>query len=160
MRIGITGHQRLADASAWKWVRRELAAILRRNADSLIGVSSLAVGADQIFADLVLQQGGALEVVIPFPGYAQQFREGRDAEEYKRLLLSASGVETLRNGSDEEAYMEAGMRVVNSSDLLVALWDGQPSSGLGGTADVVAYAVRQKKRVVHLNPVTRTIESV
>lgn len=161
MRIGITGHQHLADGSAWAWVQRELVTILRGTAGPLVGISSLAIGADQIFADLVLQQGGALEVVIPFPGYAQQFTEGRDAQEYERLLQSASGVETLqRDGSDEEAYMEAGIRVVNSSDMLVAVWDGQPSLGLGGTADVVGYAVRQEKRVVHLNPVTRAIKSV
>jgi hypothetical protein len=161
MRIGITGHQHLADASAWTWVRHELAALFRRNADQLVGVSSLAVGADQIFADLVLRQGGSLEVIIPFPGYAHTFTERRDAQEYERLLRSASGVETLqRNGSGEEAYMEAGMRVVNSSDLLVAVWDGRPASGLGGTADVVGYAVQQRKRVVHLNPVTRAIEPV
>jgi hypothetical protein len=161
MRIGITGHQRLADPSSWDWVRHELAAILSRSAGPLVGVSSLAAGADQILADLVLRQGGALEVVIPFPGYAQEFGEGRDAREYERLLRVASGVETLRrNGSDEEAYMEAGKRVVNSSDLLVAVWDGRPSNGLGGTADVVEYAIRQKKRVIHLNPVTRAVESV
>lgn len=161
MRVGITGHQRLADPSAWAWVRHELSTVLRRNIGSLVGVSSLAIGADQIFADLVLRLGGALEVVIPFPGYAQKFTESRDAQEYERLLRSASGVETLqRNGSDEEAYMEAGLRVVNTSDLLVAVWDGQPPSGFGGTADVVGYAVRQKKSVVHLNPVTRTIEPV
>lgn len=161
MRIGIPGHQRLADASAWAWVRRELAAILSRSTDPLVGVSSLAAGADQIFADLILRHGGALEVLIPFPGYARKFAGGRDAREYERLLRSALVVETLqRDGSDEEAYMEAGERVVNSSDSLVAVWDGQPSAGLGGTADVVEYALRQKKPVVHLNPVTRTIEAI
>ena len=30
--------------------------------------------------------------------------------------------------------------VPDRSSVLVAVWDGQPSRGLGGTADVVAYA--------------------
>jgi hypothetical protein len=30
--------------------------------------------------------------------------------------------------------------VVEASELLVAVWDGEPARGLGGTADVVAYA--------------------
>jgi hypothetical protein len=29
---------------------------------------------------------------------------------------------------------------VDRSSVLVAVWDGQPARGLGGTADVVAYA--------------------
>jgi hypothetical protein len=30
--------------------------------------------------------------------------------------------------------------VVDPSDVLVAVWDGEPARRLGGTADVVAYA--------------------
>ena len=36
--------------------------------------------------------------------------------------------------------MDGGRAVVDRSSVLVAVWDGQPSRGLGGTADVVAYA--------------------
>jgi hypothetical protein len=36
--------------------------------------------------------------------------------------------------------MDAGKVVVDRSSVLVAVWDGQPSRGLGGTADVVRYA--------------------
>jgi hypothetical protein len=161
MRIGVTGHQRLAHASAWDWVRSELTALLRRGAGPLVGISSLAAGTDQIFADLVLRHGGALEVVIPFPGYAEKFLRQSDQREYERLLRAASLVETLRrDGSDEEAYMEAGKRVVNASDLLVAVWDGRPAAGLGGTADVVEYAARRKKKIIHLNPIARTVLSI
>jgi hypothetical protein len=161
MRVGVTGHQRLARASGWDWVRGELDAFLGSDAGPLVGVSSLAVGADQIFADLVLRRGGTLEVVIPFPGYSEKFMAEDDLREYERLLRAASVVETLRGGgSDEEAYMEAGRRVVNSSDLLVTVWDGRPASGLGGTADVVEYAARRRKKILHLNPLTRTVESI
>ncbi|MEO5877101.1 MAG: hypothetical protein ABIQ26_19070, partial [Streptosporangiaceae bacterium] len=40
----------------------------------------------------------------------------------------------------DEAYLVAGHRVVKRSDLLLAVWDGRPAGGLGGTADIVAYA--------------------
>lgn len=159
MRVGITGHQRLAHNSAWAWVRGELAAVIGRLAGPLIGISSLAAGADQIFADLVLRRGGTLEVVIPFAGYAEKFLRRSDLREYERLLRAASVVETLRrSGSEAEAYMEAGRRVVNYSDLLLAVWDGRPAGGLGGTADVVAYAARRKRRIIHLNPLARAVE--
>jgi hypothetical protein len=161
MRIGITGHQRLGRPADWDWVRGELAAFLSSDAGPLVGVSSLAIGADQIFADLVLRQGGTLEVVIPFRGYAEKFTAEGDLREYERLLRAASVVKTLRGGGyDEEAYMEAGRAVVNSSDLLVTVWDGRPAAGLGGTADVVEYAARRKKKILHLNPLTQTIESI
>lgn len=161
MRVGITGHQRLARPSGWDWVRGELVSFLSSDAGPLVGVSSLAIGADQIFADLVLRQGGSLEVVIPFTGYAEKFTTEGDLREYERLLSAASVVETLRGGgSDEEAYLEAGRVVVNSSDLLVTVWDGRPAAGPGGTADVVEYAARRKKKILHLNPLTQTVKSI
>jgi hypothetical protein len=42
--------------------------------------------------------------------------------------------------STEQAHLDGGRAVVDNSSLLVAVWDGQPARGLGGTADVVAYA--------------------
>jgi hypothetical protein len=42
--------------------------------------------------------------------------------------------------------MDAGRVVVDRSSVLVAAWDGQPSRGLGGTADVVAYARERGSR--------------
>jgi hypothetical protein len=45
--------------------------------------------------------------------------------------------------------------VLRGSDLLVAVWDGLPARGLGGTADVVQVALAEQRRVVHVNPRTR-----
>jgi hypothetical protein len=36
--------------------------------------------------------------------------------------------------------MEGGKVVVDRAEVLIAVWDGLPARGLGGTADVVAYA--------------------
>jgi hypothetical protein len=100
-----------------------------------------------------LRHGGTLEAIIPFDGYESGFAEGHDRQTYRRLLNSALKAEVLtRTGSDEEAYFEAGKRVVDVSDLLVAVWNGKPAGGLGGTADIVRYAKQREKRVIHLNP--------
>ena len=40
----------------------------------------------------------------------------------------------------EEAYLAAGLGVLDRSDALLALWDGEPARGRGGTAEVVAEA--------------------
>ena len=44
-----------------------------------------------------------------------------------------------------KAYEDVGQYVVTHSDILIALRDGRPSRGRGGTAEIVAYA-REKKR--------------
>lgn len=152
MKIGITGHQELNDPV---WVKREILRVLYSQDLPLTGVTSLAVGADQLFAQAVLDCAGTLQVIIPFEGYIDSFTaDGR--QEYERLLSKASVVEVLSAaGSHEESYFCAGKRLVDVSDFLVAVWNGKPAAGLGGTGDVVNYAKCQKKCYIHINPITR-----
>ena len=42
--------------------------------------------------------------------------------------------------------------MVDTSRVLVAVWDGQSARGLGGTADVVAYARERGKPVTVIWP--------
>jgi len=159
MKIGITGHQQLPRASDWKWTKRQLVEIIMSAARPLVGISSLAVGADQLFADIILQEGGTLEAIIPFEDYERTFTTETDKDEYRRILSRASHVEVLeRVASDEENYLKAGKRVADKSDLLIAVWDGKPAAGLGGTGDIVEYTLT-KKKVVHLNPIARSKQS-
>lgn len=154
MRIGITGHQRLADPDNWHWVSNEVNLLLSRISSPLFGISCLAIGADQLFARAVVRQRGTLEVIIPFAGYELTFAEGSQREEFKSLVKLARLVDVLeRRGSQEEAYLAAGQTLVDRSELVIAIWDGKPSQGLGGTADVVNYAIGQHQRVIQLNPI-------
>lgn len=158
MNVGITGHQKLKDLSLWKWVTAEINELLSQNSSSLAGFTSLAIGADQIFAEAVLKHGGNLHVIIPFEGYELKFSKGTHREEYFHLINRASSVETLdRKESDEASYFAAGKKIADLSTLLFAVWDGNPAAGLGGTGDVVQYAVQMNKKVIHLNPVTQTV---
>jgi hypothetical protein len=158
MRIGVTGHQHLPTSEAWSWVRGELDRILPAVSSPLVGVSSLAIGADQVFAEAILAHGGSLEAVVPFPEYEERFRAKADRNAYRALLQQASRREVLpRAGSDEESYYAAGCFVVDVSDLLIAIWDGEPARGRGGTADIVRYAERVGKHILHLNPMNRQV---
>jgi len=38
--------------------------------------------------------------------------------------------------TDEDAYMAAGRRVVDLSDVMIAVWNAKPAKGKGGTADI------------------------
>jgi hypothetical protein len=154
--IGITGHQHLSDPN---WVNEEIHLILSSQTFPIVGITSLAIGADQIFAQAVLDYHGTLQVIIPHERYAEAFRDS-SIEEYERLLSSASVIETLTlNGSLEEAYFAAGKRVVDLAELLIAVWNGKPAAGLGGTGDVVAYANIREKPYIHINPVTRIVDT-
>lgn len=61
---------------------------------------------------------------------------------------SLTGVSCLADGADAvfaQAVLDAGGVLVavlpaSESDVLLAVWDGLPGRGPGGTADVVAYA--------------------
>lgn len=135
---GVSGHQK-APQSVWNLLTARLPNIL--GVPPFVGVSSLAAGADQKFAEHVLQHGGALHVVLPSPSYESSFSRPSDLHRFRTLLSQASEVETLAYPEPtEDAYLAAGRRVVDLCDVLVSIWDGLPAQGKGGTADVVAYA--------------------
>lgn len=156
MRVGITGHQRIEDPKAWAWVARVMRDELARVAPPLVGVTSLAVGADQLLARLVLEAGGAIHAVLPFADIERSFSP-EDVPVYRDLVRQAT-VEVLEtHGTDEDAYLAAGQRVVNLSDIVLAVWNGKPAKGKGGTADVVAYAMRRGVPLIHIDPISRTV---
>jgi hypothetical protein len=142
-RIGITGHRGLPPHT-----QELIAAALRKELGpdagaELVGVSCLAGGPDQLFARTVLDLCGMIEVVVP----AEHYRDGLDPDErhgYDELFAKAKHVERLPFvESTEQAHLAAGQAVVDRIDRLVAVWDGKPARGVGGTADIVSYA-RQK----------------
>lgn len=157
MKVGITGHQKLADPQGWDWVKGEMDALLTKLPEPIIGLTCLAVGADSLFAQLVLQHHGSIEAVLPFPGYKATL-QAHEFNEHRRLLDHAARVTTLRRQStDEESYFVAGKSVVDLADLVIAVWDGKPAKGLGGTGDIVKYARQRKKAMVHLDPVRQGV---
>ncbi|MGH8899634.1 MAG: hypothetical protein ACRDZ4_22050 [Egibacteraceae bacterium] len=140
-RVGVTGHQALPPRTAML-VEQALRAFLERCDDpDLVGITCLADGADQLFARAVLDHGGAVEVVVPAQRYRDSLEPLSARETYDQLFASAFHVQRLPFvESTEESHMAAGRFIVESSDVLVAVWDGKPARGLGGTADVVGYA--------------------
>jgi hypothetical protein len=60
----------------------------------------------------------------------------------------------------EQAFWTAGRQIVDGSDLLIAIWDGQEARGLGGTGDVVSYALDAGHAVLHIDPIRRTTNSL
>ncbi len=149
--VGITGHQDL-DAGTEQLVRHRLAAELSRRSP-ICGVSSLAEGADQILAEEALAQGGSLIAVIPCAGYEAAFAAPAALTRYRELRdLASKIVELDFETPGEDAYWAAGKRVVELCEEMLAVWDGEKSGGLGGTADVVAFAEERGTPVLRIWP--------
>jgi hypothetical protein len=150
--LGCSGHQDIppaADDFVAQGVRAEIA---RHGPTGLIGISSLAIGADQLFAESILQANGHLHVVVPCAGYGQTFA-AHDRARYESLLSAAATIERLAYPRpSDDAYLAAGQRVADRADLLLAVWDGRPAGGRGGTADIVTYARRTGTPVVVIWP--------
>lgn len=142
MRVGITGHRGLSTE-----VEQQVRGLLEAAAESydgadLVGVSCIADGPDAWWAEYVLARGGRLEVVLP----AEEYREGLPEEHWPTYdALTGRASEVHRTGmaaSDSAAHMAGSEILVGLVDELLAVWDGKPAWGYGGTADVVAYAER------------------
>ncbi|ACZ31666.1 hypothetical protein Xcel_2652 [Xylanimonas cellulosilytica DSM 15894] len=151
--IGATGHRDVPEAAALVAAIRQVI-VETREAVQAVGidgvvfgvVSALAEGADRVIARTVLDEPGAvLEVTLPLPAdeYEQDFADDASRADFRQLLDRAAVVRTEPAAAEREsAYMLAGYRVVERSDVLIAVWDERAGRGLGGTADVVAAARR------------------
>ncbi len=141
-RLGVTGHQAIPHAGL-AGIRDNVASIVAEY-PNLVLATSLAAGADQLCAEVALELGGQLHVVVPSANYRRTLT-GDDLSRYDRLLASATSVEELPQPEpSEDAFYNAGLRVLDLADVLIAIWDGQPSRGLGGTADIVGDAKKRK----------------
>jgi hypothetical protein len=54
------------------------------------------------------------------------------------------------------AYEAVGAEMIDRSDIVFAIWDGEEASGRGGTANVVAQARRRQRPVLWLPTAARS----
>ncbi|GAA1821236.1 hypothetical protein [Actinomadura chokoriensis] len=148
MRVAVTGHRDL-DEETSALVDARIREILAAGGRDIVGVSCLAAGADQIFARAVLARGGRLEVIVPAAGYAAVLG-ARARRGFDELTARASRVLPLTHAVPGPGpYLDAGLAMLERADHLIAVWDGAPARGRGGTAEIVARA-RRLGRIVHV----------
>jgi uncharacterized membrane protein YbaN (DUF454 family) len=158
--VGFTGHRHLHDpAQAAQLITTALEDLRREAPGEWIALSSTAAGADLAFVRAALALGLGWEALLPLP--VVDFERDFTPEEWpevKALLARAEHLEIAAEpGSREEAYLTGGFEVVNACDVLLALWDGLPARGKGGTADVVAYARAMGRAIIIINPETKVV---
>jgi hypothetical protein len=164
--IGATGHRDLRDEDIHALKDAVAAAITRLKREylnddpetPLIVLSSLAEGADRLIARVAMDLGAKL--IAPLPMEPDEYR--RDFESERRLkpdaaagfdelkeLAVAKPVMRFAEGNDavnvrEDSrralqYREVGLYIVRHCHVLIALWNGDESEAVGGTAEVVRF---------------------
>jgi hypothetical protein len=122
-------------------------------------VSPLADGADQIAAEIALELGYELHALLPFERerYLADMPDDESRAGYNSLLSRSACILELPGESSQhlESYVMAGRATIAHCDLLVAVWDGLPPRGRGGTGEVVRLAHDRAKPTIHV-PVSRS----
>jgi hypothetical protein len=149
--VGFSGHRQLADSSAvGPAITAALQTLRSEVPGEWIGLSSVATGSDQLFVQRLQALGMSWHAILPLPRaeFQKDFAHA-DWAEVERVLTRAEHLRVInQNGSREDAYLDCGLETVDGADVLVALWNGQPAQGKGGTADVVGYAISIGKPVL------------
>ncbi len=158
--VGFSGHRQLADAAGAGQTIREALALLRQEASGeWIALSSVAEGGDTVFVAQARALGLSWHAILPLP--RAEFAKDFTAEHWaaaEAMLVDSEFVRVIaENGSREDAYLDCGMETVDGSDVLLAIWDGQPARGKGGTAEVVAYARALGKPLILIDAATLAV---
>jgi hypothetical protein len=118
-------------------------------------VSPLAEGVDRLVAGAALALGFELQCPMPFPQaeYEQDFKPPRSSSadsgtEFRALLEEGERIGSVvrfecdgTRDDEAAAYAATGRIVLNQSDVLIAVWDGQAARGRGGTVDMMREAI-------------------
>ena len=158
--VGFTGHRHLADpAGASRAIRGAIEALRRELPGEWIALSSIAGGGDQLFVRQARELGLAWHAILPLPRieFAKDFSHDGWIE-VEKMLAKADHVRTISEyGDRKDGYLDCGIETVNGADVLLALWDGEPARGKGGTADVVQYAQSIGKPVMIIDASTHEV---
>jgi hypothetical protein len=148
--VGVSGHRHLSNLDEIaRAIDDVLGKILAHFGDrSLQVISPLAEGADRLVAVRAIGSFSA-RLIVPLPleksDYMRDFLSEASKSEFSTLLASADRViEPSLSKTRQDAYLDAGLYVLDHSDVLITVWDGAPARGTGGTADIVAEARRRE----------------
>ena len=143
--LAVTGHRVIPkqdEEALCNAVNGELNLITKSNPHSpCILISALAEGADRLVANCALNLGWQLCTVLPLTqdDYETDFRDDASVAEFRELLSRSTWVKVIapKHHLRPACYHELGLWLSQQAQVLIALWDGQPAKGPGGTADVV-----------------------
>ncbi|MBA4147820.1 MAG: DUF4071 domain-containing protein [Verrucomicrobia bacterium] len=146
-------------------VREEIGCRLAQM-EAQVGFSSLACGADMLFAESILERGGEINIVLPFR--KEDFRASsvdiipgaNYGERFERILENAATVTILNEmgtANDPAAYEYCNQtlmglallkgRFLGIDVMPLAAWDGRLGDGRGGTQSFVEFWENRRTKV-------------
>ena len=152
--IGVTGHRNIEEKSAAlrSAVRDALtAAVAEYKPEEAVIISPLAEGADRLVArEVIALLGARLVVPLPVPQDSYEMDFAKSVGAFRKLLRNADDVFVIPLPKRSEGwrdysparntqYARAGAYVAQHCHVLIAIWDGAPARGVGGTAHVVQW---------------------
>lgn len=171
--LGVSGHRDLEDVERVRDLLFEQIASLEKAYPftPFVALSSLAEGADRLFAQVILDRGIPLYVPLPFAAEEYEKDFPQSLEDFRAFCHQAEAVFTVplaasvdpqhigRAPDTQEChadrdlqYAMAGIYLAQRSHILFALWDGKPARGIGGTAQVVNYRLCGRPQDLDLPP--------
>jgi len=158
--IGVTGHRpHKLNSDGLDRIAADIGRVFddiaaKAGGRKIVCITSLAEGADTMAAEAALARGWSLVAPLPFPAdlYAQDFAEGTARDTFYALLAKAEHFVCQPDRRDDVAgYRAASSAMLDLADTLVAVWDGEPTTALGGAYDTVREALKRGLPALHID---------
>jgi hypothetical protein len=175
VKVGVAGHRTLENAprllTRVQDVLKTLDGLFQGSPHTYVVMSQLAEGADRLVTRAVLDWpesagpdvAASCHVLIPMPKkdffktFCEKTRD-ESVKEFQSFLDAGATQEQLPGApTNEEAYEIAGRLMVDRCHLVIAIWDGNPPKGRGGTAEVIEYARKQCRAIFWIHSQTGRI---
>ena len=119
-------------------------------------ISCMAEGVDRVAARLAMAKDFELQAVLPFSRAEceKDFASDKSAAEFREILenKNCTSVIELDGGRSPSlcsaSYEAAGRTLLQQSDLVVAIWNGDKALGPGGTSQIAIEAAQQRIPVI------------
>jgi hypothetical protein len=169
--VGVLGHRRLSNPAGVETVlERELRALdaaAKARGGEIHLLVSVAAGTDLLAIRVARRLDLPVHLLLPlaedefledFAEQPEALAEVKAAMAEVRAHLDRDSVNiALTRGGRPECYFDTDVRLVESADVLIPVWDGLPTGKLGGTGQLVALGSAQKKPTVFIHPTRLTV---
>lgn len=151
--IALTGHRPTklggyGPSLLQNWVRENLRERIANAPGDMWGISGMALGADQWWAEELVRAGKPWIAAVPFVGQENAWPEA-SRRHYRDLLdLATETVVVSEGGYAAWKLQKRNVWMVDHSVELIAVYDGTP----GGTRNCVEYAKKVGRIIDYIRP--------
>lgn len=151
--IGVTGHRTLSHNNN-KIIEKFLKTLESLSEIDTV-LTGMAIGYDQLVAEICLAANIKYIAVVPFEGQEKKWPI-KTQKRYHELLKKAHEIKIVSSGKYEAWKMHARNKwIVNNSETILAYFDGKYAKN-SGTSACVQYAEKQNKQIINIYDLSST----